>query len=75
MRPVAVSVVGLWWLAWTAMASAQVPAVTQTFPAAGDQSVDPAVSELKVTFDRDMGDGFSFTGGGETFPEVTGRPR
>ncbi len=30
------------------------PVVVQTFPAAGDPDVDPSVSEIRVTFSKDM---------------------
>lgn len=39
-------------------------------------SVDPATNELRVTFDQPMvTSGYSFVGGGPTFPEVVGRPQ
>jgi len=48
----------------------QAPKVTQMVPPVGATDVDP-----KLTFDQDMAGGFSWTGGGETFPRTTGRPR
>ena len=30
------------------------PVVVRTFPAAGDQHVDPSISEVRVTFSKDM---------------------
>jgi hypothetical protein len=30
--------------------------------------VDPGLSEITVTFDQDMGEGFSWTGGGPEYP-------
>jgi len=50
--------------------------VAVSVPKDGDQSVSSALSEISVTFDQDMNQGgFSFTGGGDTFPKVTGQPR
>jgi predicted Ser/Thr protein kinase len=49
-------------------AADQPPAVLKTFPQVGATGVDPAIKEITVTFDRDMDDGFSWTGGGPDFP-------
>lgn len=51
------------------------PRVVMMNPANGATNVSPALTEIRVTFDRPMGGGFSWTGGGERFPETTGRPR
>ena len=53
------------------------PKITKTEPANGAEDVDPdAVTELRVTFDRDMNtDGYSWCGGGETYPETTDSPK
>ena len=52
------------------------PRVVQTSPENGAMSVDPATNELRVTFDQPMAtSGYSFVGGGPTFPEDTGRPQ
>ncbi len=53
------------------------PRVLEMTPANGAQDVDPATSELRVTFNVPMGGGFSWTGGGENYPEIPdgGRPR
>lgn len=51
---------------------------TTTVPAQGETEVDPDLSEIKVTFDRDMNTGgMSWTGGGEHFPKLdpTRKPR
>jgi len=50
------------------------PMIVSTSPAVGQKDVDPATRELTVTFDKDMGKGFSWTGGGEVFPKTTARP-
>jgi beta-lactamase regulating signal transducer with metallopeptidase domain len=47
----------------------QMPAwIVETSPAIGAVDVDPALKEVSVTFDRDMSDGMSWTGGGPEFP-------
>jgi inhibitor of cysteine peptidase len=51
------------------------PRVTATIPAAMDTAVDPMQKQITVTFDQPMLKGsYSWTGGGDTFPEVTGEP-
>ena len=52
----------------------QPPQIVEISPDIGDRDVDPALTELRVTFDQDMGAGCSWTGGGENFPELTGKP-
>ncbi|HUA65217.1 MAG TPA: M56 family metallopeptidase [Alphaproteobacteria bacterium] len=47
------------------------PQIVSTSPSVGETDVDPAITEITVTFDRDMSKGFSWTGGGPAFP--TGR--
>lgn len=44
------------------------PQIVATSPAVGATDVDPATTEITVTFDRDMSDGFSWTGGGPNYP-------
>lgn len=44
------------------------PRIIASSPRSGDTEVDPALTEITVTFDRDMGGGFSWTGGGSEFP-------
>ena len=53
------------------------PKIVKMEPANGATDVDAAtVKELRVTFDRDMNTGgFSWTGGGESFPKTTGEPK
>ena len=53
----------------------QAPKVVAMVPPSGATDVDPSLTELRVTFDQDMAGGFSWTGGGETYPKSTGRPR
>lgn len=55
----------------------ETPVVTKLEPANGAKGVDAAaVRELSVTFDIDMDtESFSWCGGGETFPETTGKPK
>jgi hypothetical protein len=50
------------------------PKVAQMVPPVGATDVDPTLSELRVTFDQDMAQGFSWTGGGPSFPKTTGWP-
>lgn len=60
----------------SAPAIAAPPTVIRTVPVNGDQNVDPALAELLVEFDQDMEPGgYSWTGGGETFPKMMGKPR
>ena len=51
-----------------------VPKVISMNPQNGAQNISPSLSELRVTFDQEMGGGFSWTGGGPNYPEITGRP-
>ena len=46
------------------------PTIVETSPKIGATEVDPATKEISVTFDRDMGGGMSWTGGGPDFPTV-----
>lgn len=65
-----------------AQASVESNAATQTAPeihssnpAIGASEIDPGLTAITVTFDQDMKGGFSWTGGGELYPETTGKPR
>jgi len=59
-----------------AIALADPPRVIKAVPDNGDESVDPALTELRVEFDQDMStSGHSICGGGPSFPEITARPR
>lgn len=58
-----------------AAATADPPKVVKAVPDNGDVNVDPSLREIRVTFDQDMSrQGFSWCGGGDSFPEVFGRP-
>jgi beta-lactamase regulating signal transducer with metallopeptidase domain len=50
------------------VAGGQAPNIVATSPAVGAADVDPALTEITVTFDQDMGGGFSWTGGGPDYP-------
>lgn len=52
------------------------PVVVETLPKAGAGDVDPATTELKVTFSKDMQDGnWSWAQiSNSTFPKTTGKP-
>ena len=52
------------------------PVVVKTVPAAGADDVDPKLTEIKVTFSKDMQDGtWSWvTLSQESFPKVDGKP-
>jgi RNA polymerase sigma-70 factor (ECF subfamily) len=56
--------------------AAAPPVVVKTIPEAGTDGVDSAVTEIKVTYSKDMTDGsWSWsTWGKDTFPEMTGKP-
>ncbi len=47
----------------------QKPRVVSMNPPNGARNVDPNLREIRVTFDRPMGGGMSWTGGGPHFPE------
>lgn len=52
------------------------PVVVKTVPQSGDTNVDPSLTEIHVTFSKDMADGsWSWTQiSDETFPTTTGKP-
>jgi hypothetical protein len=50
------------------------PKVLRMNPSNGASNVSPGLSQITVTFDQPMGDGFSWTGSGTTYPETTGQP-
>jgi len=52
----------------SARPSAGAPKVIMSKPADGATDVDPGLTEITVTFDQEMGEGMSWTGGGEEKP-------
>jgi hypothetical protein len=54
----------------SAQAAQGAPQIVSTSPARGASDVDPALNEITVTFDQDMGGGMSWTGGGPEFPHT-----
>jgi RNA polymerase sigma-70 factor (ECF subfamily) len=53
------------------------PVVVQTVPRSGDVEVDPGLTEIRVTFSKDMAEGcWSWSQlSDDTFPATTGQPR
>jgi|GEM_PF-7053940 len=52
-----------------------VPRILHTNPDAFANDVSPSLDKITVTFDRAMMDqSWSWTGGGDTYPQTTGRP-
>ncbi len=51
-------------------AKIRYPWIVSTQPAIGETNVDSELTEITITFDRDMGTGMSWTGGGPEFPEL-----
>ena len=49
------------------------PEIVSSNPAIGASEIDPGLVAISVTFDQDMAGGFSWTGGGDLYPEVTGK--
>jgi beta-lactamase regulating signal transducer with metallopeptidase domain len=54
----------------TTGAGAAPPKIVATSPEVGAKDVDPALTEITVTFDQDMRGGMSWTGGGPEFPKT-----
>jgi hypothetical protein len=56
--------------------AAAPPVVVKTVPQAGTDNVDSSITEIKVTYSKDMADGsWSWsTWGEDTFPETSGKP-
>jgi len=50
--------------------AAGAPLIVSCSPARAAADVDPALKEITVTFNQDMGEGMSWTGGGPKFPEI-----
>jgi len=58
----------------TSATSSANPKVVTSAPACMTNNVSPNTKEITVTFDQPMMDGtWSWTGGGETFPEIVGK--
>lgn len=55
-------------LASAARTKANAPKILFTKPANGAKDVDPGLTEITVTFDQDMDEGMSWTGGGPEYP-------
>lgn len=49
---------------------AKIPRIVKTSPECGATDVDPALTEIRVTFDQDMRSGMSWTGAGQWLPPV-----
>ena len=47
-----------------------VPRIVSTLPKIGETEVSPTLTEITVTFDRDMDKGFSWTGSGPEYPPL-----
>ncbi|HVP11134.1 MAG TPA: S41 family peptidase [Phycisphaerae bacterium] len=57
-------------------ALAKAPKVAELSPANGAADVDPDTKELRIVFDCDMSTmGWSFCGGGPTYPPIQGDPK
>lgn len=54
----------------------KAPVILKMKPKNGAKDVDPKkVTKLRIMFDQDMNRGFSWCGGGPTFPKTAGKPR
>ena len=49
----------------------QLPKIVELVPANEADNVSPSTTEIRVTFDVSMGEGMSWTGGGESFPKLS----
>ncbi|MBM4051116.1 MAG: hypothetical protein FJ279_38955 [Planctomycetes bacterium] len=71
-------VIGLWAVvAFGQQATEQAgarPRIVSTEPKIGASDVDPGLKEISITFDQDMAESYSWTGGGELYPKTTGKP-
>lgn len=61
---------GTWTINADESKTARVPQIVKTTPKVGQTGVDPNLNEIRVTFDRDMEQGMSWTGGPPLFPTV-----
>jgi RNA polymerase sigma-70 factor (ECF subfamily) len=78
-RSLIVASVFLWNSAWAEELSldSAAPVVIKSAPEAGSDDVDPAITEITVTFSKSMQDGsWSWsTVTMDSFPETTGKPK
>jgi beta-lactamase regulating signal transducer with metallopeptidase domain len=51
-------------------ATGKAPRIVKMIPENGATDVDPSLKAIRVTFNRPMAAGFSWTGGGEKFPTI-----
>src|SRR5689334_16551694 len=61
---------GLWAEEQAKSPKSNSPQIVKTIPTAGATDVDPKLPEITVVFDRDMGEGMSWTGGPPLFPPL-----
>ena len=54
----------------SAQAAQGAPQIVSCSPTRGATDVDPALKEITVTFEQDMEEGMSWTGGGPEFPQI-----
>ncbi len=54
----------------SAQAAQGAPQIVSCTPTRGATDVDPALKEITVTFNQDMEEGMSWTGGGPEFPKI-----
>jgi hypothetical protein len=55
---------------FSAQAAQGAPQIVSCTPARGATDVDPGLKQITVTFDQDMEEGMSWTGGGPEFPQI-----
>jgi hypothetical protein len=76
LRRVAGFVVFVHLAAGMVAALGDAPKVVRAVPDNGDTDVDPDLTELRFEFDQDMSQsGHSVCGGGDSFPEIDGKPK
>lgn len=71
-----VPVIGVLLVVAASAALAEPPKVISSVPLPDSTGVDPALTNIRVTFDQDMDTrGFSWVGGGPTYPTTRGKAR
>ena len=75
MRNLLVCVVALPLYSCSQTAIGAPPKVIKAVPDNGAVAVDANLKEIRITFDQPMDKGMSVVGGGETYPEVLGKPK